>query len=227
MIELDDVRKSYRVGPVTTPVLNGIYMTLDKGDLISIMGPSGSGKSTLMNIMGLMDTSYSGTYRIDGVETARMSDRALSTLRNRHIGFVFQAFNLIGHLDALENTMVPLLYRKLGKRRAREVAHEVLAKVGMADKFAHRPEQLSGGQRQRVAIARALAAGPSLILADEPTGALDSDNADAVMDLLLQLNREEQVTFVVITHNPLIHRLIPRKAVIHDGILLEAKTRAP
>ena len=227
MIELRDVRKSYKIGPVTTHVLNGIHLKLEKGDLISIMGPSGSGKSTLMNIMGLMDTSYSGSYRIEGHDTGTMGDRRLSRLRNRHIGFVFQAFNLIGHLSALENVALPLLYRRVRKSKARNEAHDVLTKVGMADKFSHRPEQLSGGQRQRVAIARALVANPSFILADEPTGALDSDNADGVMELLFQLNQEDGMAVVIITHNPLIHRLIPRKAIIQDGILLEARSTGP
>ena len=227
MIELRDVRKSYKIGPVTTHVLNGIHLKLGKGDLISIMGPSGSGKSTLMNIIGLMDTSYSGSYRIEGHDTGKMGDRRLSRLRNRHIGFVFQAFNLIGHLSALENVALPLLYRRVRKSKARDEAHDVLTKVGMADKFSHRPEQLSGGQRQRVAIARALVANPSFILADEPTGALDSDNADGVMELLFQLNQEDGMAVVIITHNPLIHRLIPRKAIIQDGILLEARSTGP
>ena len=226
MIELNDVRKAYKIGPVTTHVLNGVHLKLGKGDLISIMGPSGSGKSTLMNIMGLMDTAYAGAYLIEGQDARMMKDRQLSRLRNRHIGFVFQAFNLIGHLSALENVALPLLYRGVRKSKARDRAHDMLSRVGVADKFGHRPDQLSGGQKQRVAIARALVANPSFILADEPTGALDSDNADGVMELLFQLNREDGMAVVVITHNPLIHRLIPRKAVIQDGILLEARSAA-
>ena len=227
MIELDNVRKTYKIGPVTTHVLNGVYLTIERGDLLSIMGPSGSGKSTLLNIIGLMDTAYSGAYRIEGKDASRMNDRQLSRLRNQHIGFVFQAFNLIGHLNAIENVALPLLYSGVGKRKARDAAHDMLSKVGVADKFEQKPDQLSGGQRQRVAIARALIRAPSLILADEPTGSLDSENADAVMDLLLELNREDGMAIAIITHNPLIHRLIARRAVIQDGVLLQARNETP
>ena len=226
MIELVNISKSYRIGPTTKEVLKTISMVIEKGDLMSIMGPSGSGKSTLMHILGLLDTGYTGLYRLDGKDISNMRDRELSTFRNKHVGFVFQSFNLLGNLTAVENAALPLIYRGMGRGEAHKRAHALLAKVGMGDRFEHRPEQLSGGQKQRVAIARALVNSPSVILADEPTGALDSDTADGVIDLLLRLNRDQNVAVVLITHNALIHRLAHRKAVIQDGLLLEGKRTA-
>ena len=226
MIELVNISKSYRIGPTAKEVLKTISMVIEKGDLMSIMGPSGSGKSTLMHILGLLDTGYTGLYRLDGKDISNMRDRELSTFRNKHVGFVFQSFNLLGNLTALENAALPLIYRGMGRREAHKRAHSLLGKVGMGDRFEHRPEQLSGGQKQRVAIARALVNSPSVILADEPTGALDSDTADSVIDLLLRLNRDQNVAVILITHNALIHRLAHRKAVIQDGLLLEAKRTA-
>ena len=226
MIELVNISKSYRIGPTTKDVLRTISLVIEKGDLLSIMGPSGSGKSTLMHILGLLDTGYTGLYRLDGKDISNMRDRELSTFRNKHVGFVFQSFNLLGNLTALENAALPLIYRGIGRREAHKRAQALLGKVGMGDRFEHRPEQLSGGQKQRVAIARALVNAPSVILADEPTGALDSDTADSVIDLLLRLNRDQNVAVILITHNALIHRLAHRKAVIQDGLLLEAKRDA-
>ena len=161
MLELADIRKTFRLGPVEVEVLKGIDLRVDTGDLISIMGPSGSGKSTLMNIVGLLGRPTSGAYRIDGRDVASMNDRELSAFRNEHIGFVFQSFNLLGHLTALENVGLPLVYRGAGRREARRRAADILEKVAMADRLDHRPDQLSGGQKQRVAIARALAGAPS------------------------------------------------------------------
>ena len=220
-MELVKLTKDYRIGPVTTPVLRSISLVINDGDLFSIMGPSGSGKSTLMNILGLLDTSYDGLYRIDGQDASGMTDKKLSAFRNSHIGFVFQSFNLLANLNAMENVALPLVYRGVGRGAARKRAMAVLQKVGMGDRFNHRPDQLSGGQKQRVAIARALVNKPSVILADEPTGALDSDTADDVMNLMIQLNAEESVALIIITHNRMVHELARRKALLQDGILME------
>ncbi len=221
MLELSDIRKTYRLGPVEVEVLKGIDLRVEAGDLMSIMGPSGSGKSTLMNILGLLGRPTSGTYRIAGRDIATMKDRELSAFRNRHIGFVFQSFNLMGHLTALENVGLPLVYRGSMRREVRRHAADILEKVGMGDRLDHRPDQLSGGQKQRVAIARALVGTPSAVLADEPTGALDSDTAEEVMQLLIRLNSEEGVAVVIITHDPTVSMQCRRRALIRDGDLLE------
>ena len=221
MLELSDIRKTYRLGPVEVEVLKGIDLRIEAGDLISIMGPSGSGKSTLMNILGLLGRPTAGSYRLNGRDVSSMGDRELSAFRNAHIGFVFQSFNLLGHLTALENAALPLVYRGLGRREVRRRARDILEKVGMGDRLDHRPDQLSGGQKQRVAIARALVGTPTAVLADEPTGALDSDTAEEVMRLLIQLNREERVAVVIITHDPTISLQCRRRALIRDGELLE------
>ena len=196
---------------------------MTRGDLLSIMGPSGSGKSTLMNILGLLGNPTSGMYLVDGRDVATMDDRELSACRNAHFGFVFQSFNLLEHLSALENAALPMVYRGLGRRESRHRAQAMLEKVGMGDRLDHKPAQLSGGQKQRVAIARALVGKPAVVLADEPTGALDSVTADEVMDLLIRLNREERIAFVIITHDPLVSRRCRRLALIRDGILLEGR----
>ena len=221
MLELADIRKTFRLGPVDVEVLKGIDLHVEAGDLMSIMGPSGSGKSTLMNILGLLGRPTSGSYRVGGRDVATMNDRELSAFRNEHIGFVFQSFNLLGHLTALENASLPLVYRGVGRRETRRRAQDILEKVGMGDRLDHRPDQLSGGQKQRVAIARALVGAPSAVLADEPTGALDSDTAEEVMQLLIRLNREERVAVVIITHDAAVSRQCSRRALIRDGELLE------
>ena len=174
-----------------------------------------------MNILGLLGRPSAGTYRVSGRDVSTMNDRELSAFRNEHIGFVFQSFNLLGHLTALENAALPLVYRGLGRREVRRRAQDILEKVAMGDRLDHRPDQLSGGQKQRVAIARALVGAPTAVLADEPTGALDSDTADEVMRLLIQLNREERVAVVIITHDPAISLQCRRRALIRDGELLE------
>ncbi len=226
MLELADIRKSFRLGPVEVEVLKGIDLRVEAGDLMSIMGPSGSGKSTLMNILGLLGRPTAGSYRIDGRDVSTMNDRELSAFRNRHIGFVFQSFNLLGHLTAQENAALPLVYRGLAQREVRRRARDMLEKVGMSDRLDHRPDQLSGGQKQRVAIARALVGTPSAVLADEPTGALDSDTAEEVMQLLMRLNREEGIAVVVITHDPTVSLQCRRRALIRDGELLEDRREA-
>ena len=219
MLQLVDIRKSFKLGTLTVDALRGVDLEVAEGDLLSIMGPSGSGKSTLMNIIGLLGKPTAGSYFLDGRDVSAMKDRELSAFRNRHIGFVFQSFNLLDHLTALENVAVPLVYRGLSRGEIRRRARAILAKVGMEDRLGHRPDQLSGGQKQRVAIARALVGAPSVVLADEPTGALDSDTAEDVMQLLIRLNREERNTIIIITHDPAIARRCTRQATIRDGLL--------
>ncbi len=220
MLRLVDIQKSFRLGTLDVEVLCGVDLEVAAGDLLSIMGPSGSGKSTLMNIIGLLGRPTAGSYFLDGRDVSSMKDRELSAFRNMHIGFVFQSFNLLDHLTALENVAVPLVYRGLGRGEIRRRARAMLEKVGMEDRLGHKPDQLSGGQKQRVAIARALVGEPAVVLADEPTGALDSDTAKEVMQLLIRLNREERNTIVIITHDPLIARQCTRQTLIRDGLLL-------
>ena len=221
MLQLTDIRKSFTLGTLAVEVLRGVDLEVAEGDLLSIMGPSGSGKSTLMNILGLLGRPDSGSYLLNGRNVLTMNARELSAFRNAHIGFVFQSFNLLGHLTTLENTALPLAYRGRSRRESRRRARAILEKVGMDDRLDHRPHQLSGGQKQRVAIARALVGNPAAVLADEPTGALDSDTADEVMNLLIRLNREERVAVVIITHNPVVSLQCKRRALIQDGVLLE------
>ena len=224
MLELADIRKAFRLGPVEVEALKGVNLQVAAGDFLSIMGPSGSGKSTLMNILGLLGRPTSGTYLVDGRDVSAMADAELSRFRNAHVGFVFQSFNLLGHLTAEENVVLPLEYRRVGVRECRRRARDILGKVGMGDRLDHKPDQLSGGQKQRVAIARALVGEPSVVLADEPTGALDSGTAADVMRLLTRLNREDGVAIVIITHDPAVSLQCRRRALIRDGELLEAET---
>ena len=214
------IQKSFKLGTVTVEVLQDIGLEVAAGDLLSIMGPSGSGKSTLMNIIGLLGTPTAGSYFLNGRDVSSMNDRELSAFRNRHIGFVFQSFNLLDHLTALENVAVPLVYRGLGRGEIRRRARAMLERVGMENRIGHKPDQLSGGQKQRVAIARALVGEPSVVLADEPTGALDSGTAEEVMELLIRLNRHEGITILIITHDAAISRQCARQTVIRDGVLL-------
>ena len=225
MLELVDIEKAYRLGPVNVEVLNGVCLDVEAGEFVSIMGPSGSGKSTLMNIIGLLGRPSGGSYLLNGRDVSSMNDNELSGFRNANIGFVFQAFNLLPLLTALENVSVPLVYRGLEGREIRRRAREILEKVGMGDRLGHKPDQLSGGQKQRVAIARALVGTPAVVLADEPTGALDSGTADEVMQLLIQLNREEGITILIITHDPAIALHCKRRTLIRDGVLVEQDTR--
>ncbi len=221
-LRLIDVCRSYRVGPVTAEVLRGVDLEVEAGGTVSIMGPSGSGKTTLMNVIGLLDRPSSGRYILDGRDVSGLGDDALSRLRNAHIGFVFQAFHLLPRLTAAENVCVPLVYRGAGRREALRRARAMLERVGMAERLDHRPDQLSGGQKQRVAIARALVGEPALLLADEPTGALDGDTAGQTMELLLELNAEQGVTILIITHDPAVAARCARRMRIRDGALEEA-----
>ena len=221
MLRLVDIGKSFRLGTLSVEVLRGVNLEVAEGDLLSIMGASGSGKSTLLNIIGLLGKPTAGSYFVNGRDVLSMNDDTLSSFRNASIGFVFQSFNLLDRLTALENVGVPLVYRGLGRGSIRSRARAMLEKVGMGDRLGHTPDRLSGGQKQRVAIARALVGGPSVVLADEPTGALDSDTANEVMDLLIQLNVEERITILIITHDAAIARRCTRQSTIGDGVLRE------
>ena len=218
VIELHDICKSYLQGKEPIPVLHHIELTVEEGEYLAIMGPSGSGKSTLMNIIGLLDQQTSGLYRFDGQEMSKCSDNQLSSIRNQKIGFVFQNFNLLPRQSVLENVSLPLLYGGVRKKERLERAREILTKVGLEDRISFKPTQLSGGQKQRVAIARAMVSHPRLLLADEPTGALDTRSGEQVMDLFQQLN-QEGVTIVMITHEKEIAQHARRIVTIRDGRL--------
>lgn len=218
---LEGVRRSYETGPLTVDVLQGVDLEVAEGDFVAIMGPSGSGKSTLMHIIGLLDRPSSGRYVLRGREVESMPDDALAALRNEHIGFVFQSFHLLSRLSAWQNVALPLVYRDVGRSMTRRRCEAVLAQVGLGDRSSHAPHELSGGQRQRVAIARALVGEPSIVLADEPTGALDVDSGNEVMELLLALNRERGVTVVLITHDHAVASRCARRLRLHQGMLRE------
>ena len=220
LLRLDDVCKRYVVGPVATEVLRGVRLHVARGDLLSIMGPSGCGKSTLMNLVGLLDQPTSGTYLLDGVEATTLDDDERSRLRNRCIGFVFQAFHLLPRLTAAENVGLPLVYRGMPERQIKQRVHEGMERVGIAAFANHKPSELSGGQQQRVAVARALIGAPALLLADEPTGALDQKTSKEIMQLLLQLNAEG-LTIVIVTHDANVDRQCGRRTRISDGVLHE------
>ena len=220
MLRLRDIRKTYRVGPAVVEVLRGVDLEVDRGDFVSIMGASGSGKSTLMNIIGLLDEPSSGSYSLDGLEVSSMTDNRRSAIRNASIGFVFQSFHLLPRLTALENVRLPLMYRGAGNAEMNRRARASLERVGMADRADHRPNELSGGQQQRVAIARALVGGPAIVLADEPTGALDPTTGNDIMELFAELNGDG-TTLIVITHDPEVAERCARRTHIGDGGLHE------
>lgn len=219
MINIEDVHKSYLLGSVEVEVLKGVNLNVDEGELVAILGSSGCGKSTLMNILGFLDQPSSGVYRFNDQLSDKLSDDELSAIRNKEIGFVFQQFHLLPKLTALDNVCLPLLYRGVPKNEREKLAEEMLTKVGMGERGGHRPNELSGGQQQRVAIARALCGGPSLILADEPTGALDTATGKEIMDLFLSLNDEEGITVVIITHDPGLAKRCKRSIRMRDGLL--------
>ncbi len=219
MIQIHDLRKSYHIGPLEMEILKGIDLTVEEGELLSIVGTSGCGKSTLMNIMGLLDVASSGSYLLEGRDVSQFSDREQSATRNQKIGFVFQHFYLLSRLTALDNVALPLIYRGAGEKEQRQCSERMLEKVGMAHRQHHRPTELSGGEQQRVAIARAFVGNPSIIFADEPTGALDTKVGREIMDLFFTLNDEEDVTVVIITHDPGIARQCKRTVRMNDGLL--------
>lgn len=219
ILDLQDIIKNYYLGPVTVEALKGINFKVFEKEFVAIVGTSGCGKSTLMNIMGLLDKQTSGNFYIDGIDAKVANDNELSILRNQKIGFVFQSYNLLPKLDVLENVGIPLLYRGWSHKQIVSRCREMLAKVNMADREHHKPNELSGGQQQRVAIARALVGKPSMILADEPTGALDAKTSEDILNLFNELNRTDGMTIVLITHNDEIARSSPRRVVLKDGVV--------
>ena len=215
-IRLHGIRKIYRIGGETLAALDGIDLEIRRGEFAALMGPSGSGKSTLMNILGCLDRPSAGSYKLDGAEVAGLSDDALAATRNKKIGFVFQNFNLLPRISALDNVALPLVYAGVGRRERTERAQDMLAAVGLSDRGAHLPNELSGGQRQRVAIARALVNDPHIIMADEPTGNLDTKSTKEIMDLFARMH-EKGHTIILVTHEPEIALRANRQLLVRDG----------
>jgi len=220
VVDARDLTKVFTMGDVEVHALRGLSLKIAPGEVIAIMGPSGSGKSTLMNMLGCLDRPTDGEYFLDGESVAEMDDDQLAGIRNRKVGFVFQQFNLLSRATALSNVELPLRYSMNGKNR-RTKAQEALTAVGLEDRMSHRPNELSGGQQQRVAIARALVNDPAIVMADEPTGNLDSKSGDEIMDLLLDLNKERGTTLIIVTHDQEIAKRAERRVVIRDGVVIE------
>jgi putative ABC transport system ATP-binding protein len=218
VISLRSITKVYRMGDVDVRALNGIDLEIARGDYVGVMGPSGSGKTTLMEILGCLSRPTAGTLEFDGQQVDQLDDIGLATLRGERIGFVFQTFNLLPRLTAVENVELPMLYRRVPRRQRRQRAFELLARVGLSGRAAHRPTELSGGERQRIAIARALINRPSVVLADEPTGNLDTATGNAIMDLIEQLHQDGQ-TIVLVTHDPRITARVDRAVYLRDGVV--------
>ena len=225
LIQLNNIIKSYQNGDQELNVLKGIDLTVYEGEFLAIMGPSGSGKSTLMNIIGLLDRPTSGDYSLNGKQVEELKEKELARVRNEEIGFVFQQFFLLSKLSALQNVELPLIYAGVGASKLRQLAKQFLEKVELSERMKHLPSELSGGQKQRVAIARALVNNPSIILADEPTGALDTKTSIQIMDLLTELNREGK-TMVMVTHEPELADFATRKIIIRDGEITRDTTES-
>jgi len=220
MIELKNVSKIYHTETIETTAINDISLKINKGDFLSITGPSGSGKSTLLNLIGLLDSPTSGDIIVNKENIKGLKDKKLSKLRNKTIGFIFQSYHLIDDLNVIENVELPLIYRKISKKKRKEMAELALEKVGLTNRKKHFPRQLSGGQKQRVAIARAIVGNPAIILADEPTGNLDSKMGDKIMGLLIKLNKIYKTTIILVTHNLSLTTRIERNIIIKDGNLI-------
>jgi len=216
LISLADIHKVYDMGPVQVRALDGVTLSIERGDYVAVMGPSGSGKSTLMNLIGCLDTPTTGSYRLKGREIARMDDDELARIRNKEIGFIFQTFNLLSRTDALQNVELPLIYSGASRRERHERARRALEAVGLGDRMHHRPNEMSGGQRQRVAIARALVNEPAILLADEPTGNLDSTTGEEIMALIGELHRQQN-TIILVTHEDELARRAARVIKLRDG----------
>jgi putative ABC transport system ATP-binding protein len=219
LINIKDITRTYTVGSSVVKALKGISYTIDRGDMVAVMGPSGSGKSTLMNILGCLDKPTSGTYVLDGEEVSTLDKNRLARIRNERIGFVFQSFNLLARTTALENTELPLVYSDVPSKKAREMAMEALAIVGLKGRELHKTNQISGGEMQRVAIARALVNNPSLILADEPTGNLDTKTGEELMQVFKSLNEKKKITIILVTHDPEVAEYAHKKLYIRDGLV--------
>lgn len=222
MIEIKNLHKSYKMGSNSLHVLKGINFNVKEGELVAIMGSSGSGKSTLLNIIGMLDVLDGGSYTLDGVPIINLNETKAAKYRNKFLGFVFQSFNLINYKNALENVALPLYYQRIPRKERDEIAMQYLTKVGLASWATHLPGELSGGQKQRVAIARALAAKPKVLLADEPTGALDSKTSVEIMQLIQEIN-DEGKTILIVTHEPDIANMCKRIVQLKDGIMIEDK----
>lgn len=219
MIQIQEIRKVYRMGAVSVEALQKVSCTINKGEFVAIMGPSGSGKSTLMNIIGCLDRPTDGTYCINGTDVSKLSDNQLAVVRNKEIGFVFQQFHLLPRMNLLQNVELPLTYAGVKAKDRRKRAKEMLELVGLAERLHHKPNEISGGQKQRVAIARALVNNPSIILADEPTGNLDSKTGTMIMDMLLKLH-EMGHTIILVTHDPEIGEFAQRVIRLRDGVII-------
>jgi putative ABC transport system ATP-binding protein len=223
MIKIENVHKYYSTALQPLHVLKGVNLMVERGEMISIMGSSGSGKSTLLNILGILDQYDEGNYYFDNHLLKNLTEREAAIYRNKFLGFVFQSFNLIEYKNALENVALPLYYQKIGEKERNKAAMSYLEQLGLKEWWHHKPSELSGGQNQRVAIARALITGPKLILADEPTGALDSQNSQDILSLLKTINREKRITMIIVTHEREIAELTDRTIVIKDGIIFNSK----
>ena len=219
LIQIEDVTRVYKVGETEVRALRGVSYNIKKGGLVAIMGPSGSGKSTLMNIIGCLDKPSSGKYLLEGEEVSTFDKNKLAQVRNKRIGFVFQSFNLLSRTTALENTELPLVYSDVPRKKAKDMAMKALALVGLEGRELHKTNQLSGGEMQRVAIARALVNNPSLLLADEPTGNLDTKTGVEIMDIFKKLNKEQGITIILVTHDPEVAVVANRRIFIRDGLI--------